>query len=52
MRFSTILALSFLAACGDSDSGQVVKVAWVLPAGHPSSKALEFFEQRAEVPMG
>jgi TRAP-type transport system periplasmic protein len=53
MRFSTTLgasvALSCCAACGGGDSGKiVVKVAWVLPDGHPSSSALELFELRAE----
>ena len=56
MRHSTILAtaiaaatLVLLAACGGGAEGkQVVKVAWVLPADHPTSKALELFEARAE----
>lgn len=52
MRFTTTFAaaaLGCLAACGGGDSGNVVvKVAWVLPADHPTSKALELFEARAE----
>lgn len=54
MRFATTLgaataAVSLLAACGGGGSGaKVVKVAWVLPEGHPTSKALESFEKRVE----
>ncbi len=44
-----VLCLAALAgSCGDSDGPTTVKVGWVLPAEHPSSKALEFFEARAE----
>lgn len=43
------VAASFVGCSGQSGGGKnVLKVASVLPAEHPSSKALEFFQQRVK----
>lgn len=52
MRARTTILMAALAAlavaCGKDDGKTVVKVAWVLPVEHPSSIAMELFEERAE----
>ena len=47
-------AAALLGGCGESEerSVSVLKLTTVLQAGHPSSKALEFFEERIETLSG
>lgn len=45
---ATLALLTLVSSCTGGTGSEVIKVGWVLPVEHPTSRAMEFFEQRAE----